>query len=103
MLKYAILNANYIRTRLEKDYDIVFGGKRTPPTGSSSTCAPRALTLLIDGKSADGLRPSTPLPYSFPVAGTVMVEPTESETGRTRPLLRRHAGHPKEARRDRPR
>ena len=32
---------------------------------------------------------------SFPVAGTLMVEPTESEDlARARPLLRRHGRHP---------
>ena len=37
---------------------------------------------------------------SFPVAGTLMVEPTESRVqGRARPVLRRHDRHP---RRDRP-
>jgi glycine dehydrogenase len=33
---------------------------------------------------------------SFPVAGTLMIEPTESEPrGRTGPLLRRHDRHPR--------
>lgn len=79
---YAILNANYMKARLEKEYKILYSGK-------NGTCAHE---FIVD------LRPFKPLgieaediakrlmdynfhapTLSFPVAGTIMVEPTESE------------------------
>jgi glycine dehydrogenase len=80
--KYAILNANYIKSRLETRYDILYTGE----FGRS------AHELILDlrpykavGVSAEdvakrlmdyGFHAPT---LSFPVAGTVMIEPTESE------------------------
>jgi glycine dehydrogenase len=81
--QYAILNSNYIRARLEKDYEVLY-------TGVNGFCAHE---LIIDlrpfknvGISAEdvakrlidyGFHAPT---LSFPVAGTIMIEPTESES-----------------------
>ena len=80
--KYAILNANYIRVRLEKDYEILFGGKHghsaheliidLRPFKDLASAEDVAKRLMDYGFHAPTL--------SFPVAGTVMVEPTESES-----------------------
>lgn len=81
--EYAILNANYMRTRLEKDFEILF-------TNHNGECAHE---FIVDvrpfKKSADvdaediakrlmdyGFHAPT---MSFPVPGTIMIEPTESE------------------------
>jgi glycine dehydrogenase len=80
---YAILNANYMRARLENDYDILF-------LGTNGTCAHEFIVDLRPfKKSADieaedvakrlidfGFHAPT---MSFPVPGTIMIEPTESE------------------------
>ena len=78
----AILNANYIRARLEKDYDILY-------TGKNGFCAHELIVDLREfkagGVSAEdvakrlidyGFHAPT---LSFPVPGTIMIEPTESE------------------------
>ncbi len=80
--KYAILNANYIRARLEKDYEILFGGKHghsaheliidLRPFKELASAEDVAKRLMDYGFHAPTL--------SFPVPGTVMVEPTESES-----------------------
>jgi glycine dehydrogenase len=81
--KYAILNANYMRSRLEKDFDILYNG-------SQGTCAHEFIVDLRPfKKSAEieaedvakrlidyGFHAPT---MSFPVPGTIMIEPTESE------------------------
>lgn len=80
--KYAILNANYIKSRLEKDYPILY-------SGTNNTCAHE---MIVDCRSfkAVGIEVSDIakrlMDYgfhaptvSFPVAGTLMIEPTESE------------------------
>jgi glycine dehydrogenase len=81
--EYAILNANYMRARLKNDFDILY-------TGSGGTCAHEFIVDLRPfKKSADieaedvakrlidyGFHAPT---MSFPVAGTIMIEPTESE------------------------
>jgi len=81
--KYAILNANYMRARLKDHYDILY-------TGSNGTCAHEFIVDLRPfKKSAEveaedvakrlidyGFHAPT---MSFPVAGTIMIEPTESE------------------------
>jgi len=81
--EYAILNANYMRARLEKDYDILY-------LGTQGTCAHEFIVDLRPfKKSADveaedvakrlidyGFHAPT---MSFPVPGTIMIEPTESE------------------------
>lgn len=81
--EYAILNANYMRARLEKDYEILY-------LGTQGTCAHEFIVDLRPfKKSAEieaedvakrlmdyGFHAPT---MSFPVPGTIMIEPTESE------------------------
>lgn len=81
--EYAILNANYMRARLEKEYDILY-------TNDNGECAHEFIVDLRPfKKSADieaediakrlidyGFHAPT---MSFPVPGTIMIEPTESE------------------------
>ncbi len=81
--EYAILNANYMRARLQNDFDILY-------TGSGGTCAhefivdlrPFKKTAEIEAEDVAkrlidyGFHAPT---MSFPVAGTIMIEPTESE------------------------
>ena len=80
--KYAILNANYMRVRLEKDYKILY-------TGKQGMCAHE---MILDCNEFEkfgikvgdiakrlmdyGFHAPT---VAFPVHGTLMVEPTESE------------------------
>jgi glycine dehydrogenase len=81
--EYAILNANYMRARLEKDFDILY-------TNHHGECAHEFIVDLRPfKKSAEieaedvakrlidyGFHAPT---MSFPVPGTIMIEPTESE------------------------
>jgi glycine dehydrogenase len=81
--EYAILNANYMRTRLMNDFEILY-------TGSGGTCAhefivdlrPFKKTAEIEAEDVAkrlmdyGFHAPT---MSFPVPGTIMIEPTESE------------------------
>lgn len=81
--EFAILNANYMRARLSGHYDLLYLGKQ-------GTCAHEFIVDLRPfKKTADieaedvakrlmdyGFHAPT---LSFPVAGTVMIEPTESE------------------------
>jgi glycine dehydrogenase len=81
--EFAILNANYMKARLEKYYKILYAGKNgtaahefivdlRPFKGSAGVEAEDVAKRLMDyGFHAPTL--------SFPVAGTLMVEPTESE------------------------
>ena len=80
--RYAILNANYIKTRLSHHYPVLY-------TGANGRCAHE---MILDCRSFKnfgievtdiakrlmdyGFHAPT---VSFPVAGTVMIEPTESE------------------------
>ena len=82
--KVAILNANYIAKRLEGAYDVLFKGQNgrvahecildTRPFADSAhvTVDDIAKRLVDNGFHAPTM--------SWPVAGTLMVEPTESET-----------------------
>ncbi len=82
--KVAILNANYIAKRLEGAYDVLFKGENgrvahecildTRPYADSAhvTVDDIAKRLMDCGFHAPTM--------SWPVAGTLMVEPTESET-----------------------
>ncbi|MFN7313661.1 MAG: aminomethyl-transferring glycine dehydrogenase [Bacteroidota bacterium] len=81
--KYAILNANYIKARLEKHYQILY-------VGSKGRCAHEMILDTRVFKNASGVEAEDIakrlMDYgfhaptmSFPVAGTIMVEPTESE------------------------
>ncbi len=80
--KYAILNANYIKARLEKEYKILYAGEKgraahelivdLRPFKSLVSAEDVAKRLMDYGFHAPTL--------SFPVAGTIMIEPTESES-----------------------
>ena len=78
----AILNANYLKERLAEHYDILY-------TGANNRCAHE---FIIDCRSFQGFGIQVEdmakrlMDYgfhaptvSFPVAGTLMIEPTESE------------------------
>lgn len=82
--KIAILNANYIKTRLEKHYPILY-------KGIHGTCAHEMIVDMREFKRTAGIEvediAKRLMDYgfhaptvSFPVAGTMMIEPTESET-----------------------
>jgi len=81
--KVAILNANYIAARLKAAYPILFMGNRgrvahecildTRPFAEAGVTVDDIAKRLID----NGFHAPT---MSWPVAGTLMVEPTESET-----------------------
>jgi glycine dehydrogenase len=81
--EYAILNANYMKARLENDFEILY-------TGSNGTCAHEFIVDLRPFKTAAGVEAEDVakrlMDYgfhaptmSFPVPGTIMIEPTESE------------------------
>jgi glycine dehydrogenase len=81
--EYAILNANYMKARLEKDFDILY-------TGHEGTCAHEFIVDLRPFKNSAGIEAEDVakrlIDYgfhaptmSFPVPGTIMIEPTESE------------------------
>lgn len=81
--QYAILNANYMKSRLEKYYQVLF-------TGKNNTCAHEFMVDIrpikeVCGISAEdvakrlmdyGFHAPT---VSFPVTDALMIEPTESE------------------------
>jgi glycine dehydrogenase len=81
--EYAILNANYMKARLEKNYPILY-------TGKNGTCAHEFIVDLRPFKQSAGIEAEDVakrlIDYgfhaptmSFPVPGTIMIEPTESE------------------------
>ncbi|MDP4151406.1 MAG: aminomethyl-transferring glycine dehydrogenase [Bacteroidota bacterium] len=81
--RYAILNANYMKARLEKYYKILY-------SGANGTCAHEFIVDLRPFKATAGIEAEDVakrlMDYgfhaptlSFPVAGTIMIEPTESE------------------------
>ena len=81
--EYAILNANYMKARLKKYYPILY-------TGKNGTCAHEFIVDLRPYKTSCGVEAEDVAKrlvdygfhaptMSFPVAGTIMIEPTESE------------------------
>jgi glycine dehydrogenase len=81
--RYAILNANYMKARLEKQYKILYSGE-------NGTCAHEFIVDLRPFKASAGIEAEDVakrlMDYgfhaptlSFPVPGTIMIEPTESE------------------------
>jgi glycine dehydrogenase len=81
--EYAILNANYMRARLKNYFEILF-------TGKNGSCAHEFIVDLRPFKNHTGIEAEDVakrlMDYgfhaptlSFPVAGTIMIEPTESE------------------------
>ncbi len=95
-----MLNANYIARRLEAHYPTLY-------TGRNGLVAHECILDLRPLKDATGISVEDVAKrlidfgfhaptLSFPVAGTLMVEPTESESqGRTGPLLRRDDPDPR--------
>ncbi len=82
--QYAILNANYLKTKLAGTYNILYSGKH-------NTVAHEMILDCRDFKKNSGVEAGDIakrlMDYgyhaptvSFPVAGTLMVEPTESES-----------------------
>lgn len=82
--KYAILKANYIASRLKESYKILY-------TGYKGRCAHEMIVDTRTFKNASGVEvediAKRLMDYgfhaptvSFPVAGTLMIEPTESES-----------------------
>ena len=81
--EFAILNANYMKAKLENNFKVLF-------TGKSGTCAHEFIVDLRPFKTSAGIEAEDVakrlMDYgfhaptlSFPVAGTIMIEPTESE------------------------
>ena len=81
--RYAILNANYVLTKLKDHYDILY-------TGKNGKCAHEFIIDLRSIKANCGISEEDvskriidysfhPPTMSFPVAGAIMFEPTESE------------------------
>lgn len=81
--EYAILNANYMKARLEKYYKILY-------LGTNGMCAHEFIVDIRPFKTATGIEAEDVakrlMDYgfhaptmSFPVPGTIMIEPTESE------------------------
>jgi glycine dehydrogenase len=81
--QYAILNANYMRARLQGSYEILY-------LGHNGTCAHEFIVDLRPFKNSAGIEAEDVakrlMDYgfhaptlSFPVPGTIMIEPTESE------------------------
>ncbi|MFM2207550.1 MAG: hypothetical protein RL213_1525 [Bacteroidota bacterium] len=81
--RYAILNANYIKSRLEKHYPVLY-------TGSNGRVAHEMILDCRPFKQSAGIEvediAKRLMDYgfhaptmSFPVPGTIMIEPTESE------------------------
>lgn len=82
--RYAILNANYIKNRLQHEYEVLYMGKQ------GRVAHELILDMRVFKNSANievediakrlmdyGFHAPT---VSFPVAGTLMIEPTESES-----------------------
>jgi len=81
--QYAILNANYMKSKLENYYQILY-------TGHNGYCAHEFIVDLRPFKTSAGIEAEDVakrlMDYgfhaptmSFPVPGTIMIEPTESE------------------------
>jgi glycine dehydrogenase len=81
--KHAILNANYIKARLESHYPILYAGSKNRVAHEMIVdCRPFKQSAGIEVEDIAkrlmdyGFHAPT---MSFPVAGTIMIEPTESE------------------------
>ena len=92
----AVLAANYMADRLEA-YPVLY-------TGTDGLVAHECILDLRPIKKATGITDDDVAKrlvdygfhaptMSFPVPGTLMIEPTESESLRARPVLRRHDRH----------
>ncbi len=82
--KYAILNANYMKSRLEEYYQVLYVGKEHGRVAHELILDFRSFKHTVGVEVEDvakrlidyGFHAPT---VSFPVAGTLMIEPTESE------------------------
>ena len=81
--RYAILNANYIKSRLESHYPVLYTGSQNRVAHEMILdCRPFKLSAGIEVEDIAkrlmdyGFHAPT---MSFPVPGTIMIEPTESE------------------------
>ncbi len=81
--QYAILNANYIKERLNGQYDVLYAGEKGRAAHEMIVdCRPFKangieVTDIAKRLMDYGFHAPT---VSFPVAGTIMIEPTESES-----------------------
>ncbi len=82
--KYAILNANYMKQRLQEHYPVLFSGKNGRVAHEMILdCRNFKRTAHVEVEDIAkrlidyGFHAPT---VSFPVAGTLMIEPTESES-----------------------
>ena len=80
----AILNANYIKARLESYFSVLYSGRKNRVAHEMIIdCRPFKLSAGIEVEDIAkrlmdyGFHAPT---MSFPVAGTIMIEPTESES-----------------------
>ncbi len=82
--KYAIMNANYMKARLEEYYQVLYVGKEHGRVAHELILDFRSFKHTVGVEVEDvakrlmdyGFHAPT---VSFPVAGTLMIEPTESE------------------------
>ena len=80
--KYAILNANYMKARLEKEYDVLYVGEKGMAAHEMIIDLRQFKPLNVQAEDVAkrlidyGFHAPT---LSFPVPGTIMIEPTESE------------------------
>lgn len=81
--KIAILNANYLKARLEKHFDILYSGERGRAAHEMIVdCRmfkEKGIEVVDIAKRLMDYGFHAPT-VSFPVAGTLMIEPTESES-----------------------
>ncbi len=81
--EFAILNANYIKERLQGHYDVLYSGERGRAAHEMIIdCRPfkqHGIEVVDIAKRLMDYGFHAPT-VSFPVAGTIMVEPTESES-----------------------
>ncbi|MCH9659993.1 MAG: aminomethyl-transferring glycine dehydrogenase [Bacteroidetes bacterium] len=81
--EYAILNANYIKERLKGSYEVLYAGERGRAAHEMIIdCRPfkeKGIEVTDIAKRLMDYEFHAPT-VSFPVAGTMMIEPTESES-----------------------
>ena len=81
--QYAILNANYIKERLDGHYDVLYAGEKGRAAHEMIIdCRPfkeHGIEVVDIAKRLMDYGFHAPT-VSFPVAGTMMIEPTESES-----------------------
>lgn len=81
--QYAILNANYVKERLNGHYDVLYAGERGRAAHEMIVdCRPfkaKGIEVTDIAKRLMDYGFHAPT-VSFPIAGTLMIEPTESES-----------------------